>query len=747
MGGFRDVRIRGMPPSIFAMFVARFSLLLAYAAGAMYTVESDGKSVVRRATVEDSTKNDRNLEVLVERPGEPWRGASHAVEIDAKSVVRRVYLDSSTKDDRDVGVFVERRKEPLGQASHIVEDRAINVMKRRASHDNLTNDVLRGDLGALVEEEEKKGQLTQDSAKNDRGLEVLVEQRAHSLGGERLQIEAWSEPQLNATGVRLLAPTSVGLFAPTSGVGTLLKYCIAIAIIAATMIGCRMFVLPFLHRNQVFSHVSHQISLLQGAMAESESLRTISIRQPSPSPGRSSSIRRSPSEVERENAKGHDHVSHTTLRVERKHPDSYSRMRSQTSQACCKHIEGSTTFVKRTRALWSNQGLDVQDKVNAVLTDVLSQTALGYDTLNGACNLEAALNKYGVRTDRHNVGAASRRGLQKEIDEGKCRMLLVQPQPHESQLVRLVRIIKLDLFARTAKGERVLCEATQSRSAHAHPRSGVQASVEDHDLKYWFKVSIEDGEDAQAALQTHLVKTFGLGIEWQDRNIFLVKMKPPELQQKESLQFPGLVTWYLVEPMVVVLGEISSKDGAAIGLPAGAEFTTKILKHSNRMLREFRTWTWMDASFGSDSQVTTRSKDTHTFEKQEIGSAVERATAMRAWAKGVSSEWRAKQQRISSDVLRFVTEIQEQTQEEYEMVNDPSHMEDTLTEFGIDVDVDALQDEVNHGRCQLLMANPLNSSSAVEQIVRLVRILRVKLKADTTNGKRVLVEAARVAKI
>jgi hypothetical protein len=97
-----------------------------------------------------------------------------------------------------------------------------------------------------------------------------------------------------------------------------------------------------------------------------------------------------------------------------------------------------------------------------------------------------------------------------------------------------------------------------------------------------------------------------------------------------------------------------------------------------------------------------------------------------------------------------VTELQEQTQDEYDTVNGPTNMADEMVKRGFNIDIDALQNEVNNGKCQLVVTNPLQRPDEdhlyfvqdVKQVVRLVRLLRVKIKANTPNGKRVLLEGS-----
>jgi hypothetical protein len=246
-------------------------------------------------------------------------------------------------------------------------------------------------------------------------------------------------------------------------------------------------------------------------------------------------------------------------------------------------------WAKHALGEWRRHQKHVSDELLAVISSIQQQPSAEYECLNRSDTLDEVLQVRGVSVD---TGV-----LREEIDVGKTLLMLVPNKQDpagarlgegQTDLIRFCRVLRVKMRANTAlRGEQILIEAKHAREVNYLAKDTAATRF------IGFKLCVDE-IDIEVALKNLLQLRLNLSPDWQDQYISVRKIYDPKLEVRDSKEFPGLTSWYLVDEMDVDIIDGAVKAGENIlGLPAGDQFATKNQKNRNRIRERQHNWCWV----------------------------------------------------------------------------------------------------------------------------------------------------------
>lgn len=387
----------------------------------------------------------------------------------------------------------------------------------------------------------------------------------------------------------------------------------------------------------------------------------------------------------------------------------------------------SKAFAEVTIESWKSRSKQPSEEEEMLMEALLAQTSTEYVSLHDRGQMKSTLKRNGVEADKFAMGRQSLMMLFKEIEAEKCHLILMESQ----YVVRFVRILRVTIKANTPHGTCILVEV--SREARV-----AQQQTTDKDARLLVAKLNIDEIDVEIALAENLNEMLGLSQKWQDENIILRRSGDPIVEARDSKEFPGLASWYLVEEIEVEIKDLAVKASEQLlGLPAGDAFTTQSMLNHNRMCKRKHHWAWMDHV--PDTAVP-------AFKQlADQTNVAELHDSLTAWAEQAIRHWREQGVNIPEEVSIALHALENLTRNEYGCLNDPCTMEEQLQKNGVYIGADRLQEEIDAGRSTLLMAHDPRSiaedptDEIPKTLVRFTRLLRLRVKAKSTQGLRLLV--------
>jgi hypothetical protein len=83
------------------------------------------------------------------------------------------------------------------------------------------------------------------------------------------------------------------------------------------------------------------------------------------------------------------------------------------------------------------------------------------------------------------------------------------------------------------------------------------------------------------------------------------------------------------------------------------------------------------------------------------------------------------------------------TPSDYLLVNQPEKLKEIVHELGIKLELECLKKDIKAGKCQMLLMSDPESKDNEPHLIQVIRLIRVTLKAKTSQGVRTLVEKER----